>query len=183
MVIFNKDVEVEANPGEGGGNDNNYNLNYTYMWKVTEEMSEVIYKAYSGNDIRKGRAFGTKGEEFAADLIRDEFTSLGLSDVTKKQMLPLDSKPLYFYTNKFVVDDYQLVVPYDQFPYDEISRNNTFPVPNTGKHEPGGKYDYKYWFNDTRIIPKDMYDNYWNFGGSFGDDSLNVPYTMVNDFW
>jgi len=43
---------------------------------VTENLSNVIYNAYEEGEIQKGRAFGTKGEHYAADYLYDVIVSL-----------------------------------------------------------------------------------------------------------
>jgi len=70
-ILYTNNIKVEAS--DGGGDDNNrIGLDYDFMWNVTNNLSKVVYNAYSGNDIRKGRSFGTKGEQYTADYFYHE---------------------------------------------------------------------------------------------------------------
>ena len=42
-----------------------------FIYNVTQNLSNVIFDAYNGSELRKGRAFGSKGEWFAKDIIYD----------------------------------------------------------------------------------------------------------------
>jgi hypothetical protein len=47
-------------------------LNYSFTWDKTKELSNVIFDAYLENELRKGRAYGSKGEKYAKERIMNE---------------------------------------------------------------------------------------------------------------
>ncbi|MCK4364452.1 MAG: M20/M25/M40 family metallo-hydrolase [Thermoplasmatales archaeon] len=55
-------------------------LDLKYIYNITENLSNIIFTEYneSAGEIAKGRAFGTKGEHKAAQILYDNFTALGL---------------------------------------------------------------------------------------------------------
>ncbi len=76
IVLTNEKSIVEATPPE------DIELDYQYIYNITENLSNVIFNAYNeynGEDIAKGRAFGTKGEKYARDIIiKPEMINLNL---------------------------------------------------------------------------------------------------------
>lgn len=94
VIIFDDDVDVDATPGGGGGEDNgDIGLNFSYIKEITYLLSNVIKDAYEEGDLRKGRAFGTDGEIYAAEnIIEYEMNKIGLWNVTKEQMENRDGK-------------------------------------------------------------------------------------------
>jgi len=83
VVIINDDFNVEATSGDGGEGD--IGLNFSYIHDITTSLSEVIYTVYDeeSGELAKGRAFGTKGEHYAAkNIIEYEMNKMGLWNVT-----------------------------------------------------------------------------------------------------
>jgi hypothetical protein len=72
IIIVPNDLVIKANPGDGGG----FGINYQFIYNVTQNLSNVIYDAYDGSELHKGRAFGSKGEHFAADCIIELFIDI-----------------------------------------------------------------------------------------------------------
>jgi len=58
-----------------------------YIYNITKALSYIIFTEYdeSAGEIAKGRAFGTKGEWRAADILYENMTKLGL--YTKKEKI------------------------------------------------------------------------------------------------
>jgi len=80
IIIPYKTTVVSASETEGVSLDNDL------IRRITENMSNVIYDAYDDNDLRKGRAFGSKGEHYAADYLYNEMVNIGLSNVQKDKI-------------------------------------------------------------------------------------------------
>ena len=55
-------------------------LDISYVYNITENLSNIIFTEYneSAGEIAKGRAYGTKGEHKAAEILYENFTKLGL---------------------------------------------------------------------------------------------------------
>ena len=64
---------------------NDFDIQYTY--NITSKLSNIIFDVYneSNGEIAKGRAFGTKGEHKAAEILYENMSKLGL--YTIKQQL------------------------------------------------------------------------------------------------
>jgi len=61
-------------------NSNNDWLDAQYIYNISENLSNIIFTEYneSAGEIPKGRAFGTKGEHKAAEIIQENMTKIGL---------------------------------------------------------------------------------------------------------
>jgi len=55
-------------------------LDVQYIYNLTENLSNIIFTEYneSNGEIAKGRAYGSKGEQKAAEIIYENMTALGL---------------------------------------------------------------------------------------------------------
>lgn len=53
-------------------------LDLQYIYNITENLSNIIFTEYDEGEIAKGRAFGTKGEHKAAEILYENMTKLGL---------------------------------------------------------------------------------------------------------
>jgi len=60
-------------------------LDVQYIYNLTENLSNIIFTEYneSNGEIAKGRAYGTKGEQKAAEIIYENMTTLGLYTYTE----------------------------------------------------------------------------------------------------
>ena len=74
IVIAPSDYKVEAAGGRGYGNggDNTIGLDKDYMYNITLDLANVVHEAYTGNEIRKGRYFGSKGDQWTANYLYNE---------------------------------------------------------------------------------------------------------------
>jgi len=75
FVAFPIKKPVKANPSSGEDLID-IDLDLQFIYNVTQNLSTVIYDAYSDGELEKGRAFGTKGEHYAADYLYDVIVSL-----------------------------------------------------------------------------------------------------------
>jgi len=73
IIIQNKISNVVASESDS---ENDFILSTDMICRVTENLSNVIYTAYDDSELRKGRAFGSKGEHYAADYLYDVIVSL-----------------------------------------------------------------------------------------------------------
>jgi hypothetical protein len=64
LVILNKNLVVEA-----ASEEETIEIDYQFIYNITFDLSNVINEAYNKTDIPKGRGYGTKGEEYARDII------------------------------------------------------------------------------------------------------------------
>ncbi|MCD6541800.1 MAG: M28 family peptidase, partial [Thermoplasmata archaeon] len=68
---------AEGSNGEGNGQSYQPIINYSYVWNKTSFLSKIVFK----KDCNKGRAFGTLGEQIAAENISTWMQELGLENV------------------------------------------------------------------------------------------------------
>ncbi len=68
-------------------------LDSRFIYNITVALSNIIFNVYneSNGDIAKGRAFGTKGEHRAAEIIHENMTLFGLNTTFEQ----LDKRPGY----------------------------------------------------------------------------------------
>jgi len=85
------------------------NFDINYIFNITAALSNIIFTEYDedNGEIAKGRAFGTKGEHKAAEILYENMTKLGLC--TKKEQLK-SRYPGDWIPRKLEVLDYQLVL-------------------------------------------------------------------------
>lgn len=67
-------------------------LDLKYIYNITENLSNIIFTEYEDGEIAKGRAYGTKGEHRAADILLENMTKLGLN-AYKEQINNTDKYP------------------------------------------------------------------------------------------
>lgn len=77
LFISNKDICVKAD----FGGQNEITLDLGLVYNVTQNLSNVIYDAYSEGEPHKGRAYGSKGENYAADYLYDKMSDMRLIHV------------------------------------------------------------------------------------------------------
>jgi len=68
-MVINNNFNVEASSGNGG--KGSFDLDFQFIYNISNNLSNVIYDAYDEGELQKGRNFGSKGEHYAADYIRD----------------------------------------------------------------------------------------------------------------
>ena len=186
IVIFPENLEVEATGGDGGGDgeDNGIGLDYDYMWDVIYNLSRVVHDAYDEGDIRKGRAFGTKGEHYTVEyILQPRMENLSLENVDKLPLGYVDRLGHRFkqYSSKMITEDFQLIVnnascnPYNWSQY--VPKTESFPIPSGFKHYNASlpkneRLNYNYTF-DQELIRK------------FVINPENYPYagTLTNYFY
>ena len=80
-----------------------------YIYNITKALSYIIFTEYdeSAGEIAKGRAFGTKGEWRAAEILYDNMTKLGLFTI-KEQIKNLPKPSCTNLEHKLEVLDYEL---------------------------------------------------------------------------
>jgi hypothetical protein len=83
IMITPSQNDVKANPGDGGDETE---IDYRVIYNTTTYLSNSIYNAYTTNDFRQGRYFGSKGEQYAADYIYDQMYDISLSNVHKERI-------------------------------------------------------------------------------------------------
>ena len=73
-------VKYESSAQKLGSIINDSVLDLQYIYNITENLSHIIFTEYdeSAGEIAKGRAFGTKGERKAAEILYENMTKLGL---------------------------------------------------------------------------------------------------------
>jgi len=140
-------------------------LDYDFMWEVTEHLANATHEAYKGNEIRKGRAFGTPGADWSAHYLNDTIFNKTL-DIPSQliSLCPLNQR--YFldkynltknyskwhYTWKVETIDYQLIINHPDYEKElnlpaKVPKNETFVFPSAINPT------YNYTFNKTKVKP------------------------------
>lgn len=191
FLIISTELKVEAS-GEGGGDSGGIGLDKGFVWMITENLSHVVYDAYDPGDIRKGRAWATKGEDYTIEHILFKYMNgtaeddwCNLSNVTKLPIGYLSDHPKRNYSSKVVTHDFQLIVnnasdkpyPYPQY----VPKNESFPIPTGWKDWNTREMDVNYSLNNVTIELKNMTD-LWPFAASYNNYYLNVSCGIANDY-
>jgi len=115
-------------------------IDVNYVYNITEALSNIIFTVYDEGEIAKGRAFGTKGEWKAAEILFENMTDLGLY-TTCEPLGKRPGEPEDAIVTKLEVLDYDICIndqPVDCFPApswkgyknDVDSLDTTFDVDN-----------------------------------------------------
>jgi len=107
MTFLKIDTIVEA---VGGEDSENFGINTSYIKQIAENLSDIIINEYGEGELAKGRAFGSKGEHFAAGYIKLEMQNrLNLYNVTldpieygQNTNLEIKSKGLYINGTEYI---------------------------------------------------------------------------------
>jgi len=94
-------------------------LDSRFIYNITAALSNIVLSGYDEEigEIAKGRAFGTKGEHRAAEIIYENMTNLGLY-TTMEQIQNIPELPDI--AGKFEVLDYKLTITNKTSNYSEI---------------------------------------------------------------
>lgn len=95
-------------------------LDIDFIYNITKSLSDIIFTEYdeTSGEIAKGRAFGTKGEQKAAEIIFENMTGLGLY-TTKEQLYQHPNCTFKNIIHKLEVINYRLEInnsPVDCYP-------------------------------------------------------------------
>ena len=196
VLIIPSDLEVNATGGGGGGEEeDDIGLDFDWMWNVAiDNMSNAVYLAYNNTEIRKGREFGTKGELWAANKIKEYMIdNCGLENVDKLPLGPIKKLKFInrYYSGKVNVKDYLLNIDIDSENYDkDISQNECFVIPMTRTNNQLENLTGNFPYDDCyiKLDPADNNlvtnaDAKWPLGGSFTNYScFNLTIDPDNDF-
>ena len=70
MIIVNiEPKKMQASPVSEDGTASDIGLDLEFVHEISENLSNVIYDAYDDGELQKGRAFGSKGEHYAAEYL------------------------------------------------------------------------------------------------------------------
>ena len=142
IIIIPDNLKVEATLGGGGETNEGIGLDYDFMWfNITENLSNVVHDdsiwGYGDEVIRMGRAFGTKGDNYTANYLKDEMNQMDLEDVTKIPLGPIKQwKYLrWHYTSKLEPLSFKLQINNVSYPFaNPIPINEMFVFPSASHH-------------------------------------------------
>lgn len=193
IVIIPNDSKVEATSG-GGDNreDNSIGLDLEFVWNVTNDLANVVHN-YPDGMIPKGRAFGTWGDIWTANYLKDVMSiDLELENVQKLQIGHIPNSKRENYSTKVEVNDYSLSIyhsdPLCQYPYQNpVPWSEVFPVASAYPNKLiGGSVTHNYTFDNVsvyRIIDHSENRNEnWPFGGTYNDYFYNISAQVLNTY-
>jgi len=150
----------------------NDGIDVEYVYNITEALSNIIFTAYEDDEIAKGRAFGTKGEWKAAEILYENMTQLGLytsfEQLGKRPDQPEDT-----------LDTKLEVLEYDIRINDEVV--DCYPAPSwKGYTSDPEQLTRTFEYDDLQFIPLPQYPLLYNRGLATQDD----PFVFIGqDQW
>jgi PKD repeat protein len=136
----------------GGGNSGEAELDYKYLWTQINDTANVIYDAYSGNDIRKGRFMGSKGGHYTAEkIIQYQMDLMGLDNVHNDTIGKIENADYdkIYYNRAIEVTGFNLTVNIGGEDK-KIDKKEVFPTPTVTVLLAFG-YDCDHNFTDARV--------------------------------
>jgi hypothetical protein len=178
------DVSVEAESGGGEDGDGGIQSFNDYVWSKVWELCNVTYDAYDEDEIPKGRAWATAGEEYTIDRILKPALENYTEGFQKLLIGYIDNEEYdkREYSSKIVYNNYGLTIqncstehyPFEQeMPYSEL-----FPMGvgvNTFKNPLNGNLSYE----DVIIEPYNLFKLY-PFSGTYNNYYYNVSADILN---
>jgi hypothetical protein len=182
IMIFMEQNIVVAVPGDGD-NQNSY-LDFNYYFDMVTYLSNIIHdeNVYGPGEIKKGRYFGSDGNEAAADYIQGSFIHDCGFDENDVREVQLGEG----YSEFVEVTSYELTINHDAFlnvlPSATIPQDDVYPIVAVRAQELfGDDYTMNTEFDHTRVYNRD------DFTISFpkwqsGIQSYNITYNALNDY-
>ena len=151
----------------------NYTLDVEFIFNLTKKLSSIIFTEYDeeNGEIAKGRAFGTKGEHKAAEIIFENMTKLGL--YTKKELI-INTPTLPDVASKMEVIDYKIIVKNNSDGSSKIVDCYIAP-PCIGPRENPEKLTYNFSFQNLTVEPVP------NFTMPYGEKHLDGNYLFIKE--
>jgi len=156
---------VSTIPGINGNGDLEYQgygsvsneavLDVEYIYNITKALSDIIFTEYDeeNGEIARGRAFGTKGEHKAAEILHENLTALGLY-TWKENIENLPSCPDV--ASKYEVMAYKLVITNKSSNVSETVDCYIAPTWRGPRDNPT-QVDYNFSYNGLKIMEKRKY--------------------------
>ena len=188
IIFVDNDHNVEAIGGEGEGDIDNIGLDYDFMWLVSKTVSNATYEAYPGDEITKGREFGSKGDWWTAEKIWGFMKyDCSLENVDQIPLGPIENENCSdrFYTSKINVTDYLLHIDNTDYYNDtklpcDIPVNESFVFPQAYPKGWVGDLTFDSTMENVRVI--EPYSKDWPAGGSLTNCYLNLTVSAANKY-
>ena len=127
-------------------------MNYDFIYNITKALSDIVYTEYDteNGELARGRAFGTKGEHKAADILKENLSALGFW--TYNETIE-NSKELPNVATALWVNDYKILL--NNTETGEVKEIEGYASP-TCKGPRGDKNnkDYNFSFTDLKLKPQ-----------------------------
>ena len=187
ITIFHRS-EVKADSG-GQGEENSMGFDREYLWEVIDHVANVVYTSYQGDELKKGRYFGSQGDRDTANYLflqlRDD-CSFGSDNVEEIPLGPID-EPKYkknYYTDIFEVTADYLKINDPAFLslpkiHDNVIQSNDFyPIASVYRISEN-EQNHIFSFDGSRVLNKDTFNSLFPKWRT-GIEPLNVSYTALN---
>jgi hypothetical protein len=159
IMIVPSDLKVKASGGEG---EEDIGLDYSFIEYATKELSKIVLDdELWGDGIPKGRAFGTKGEQYAAFKIENWMKNNCSLDYVYNETIKV-------YPNDEVDDKLEILARSLQVTNttaNETHNVSCFITPNWSAtvEQAANSFDERRWLYETS-----------NFNGTFSNNNLKV---------
>ena len=147
-------------------------LDIQFIYNLTENLSYIIFKVYSKGEIAKGRAFGTKGEHQAAEIIYENMTKFGL--YTKKEQIEnIPQCPTV--ASKLEILDYKLTITNKTSNCSEVV--DCYIAPTwAGPREQPKQIDYNFSFKGLKIKHRPKLESLRSFNRALAGQKENYVF-------
>jgi len=161
--------------------EKNYEYSYEqldtdYIYNITKSLSDIVFTEYneSNGEIARGRAFGTKGEHKAAEILSENMSKLGLwtwnETITNLPELPDVASAVW-------INEYKIVVKNLTSGVNKTVDGYIFPS-SKGPRGKCKKLDHVFNFTDLKIIsrPENTISSFKNL-----KDRLSGDYVFIGE--
>jgi len=188
MLLFISIIPTITNTTKATSNPEPIMLDTEYIWNWTKKLANITYDVYPPDEYSRGRSLGSKGGEYAKDILFHEMNqNLSLEDVHTEQLQHIEGKNRN-YTNIFNITDFQLTI-------NNLNQNNPYPfvnpIPKKEMFIIASMFSYpnnnKYWtenkiLSNIAIKPFDLTKIY-PFAGTYKEDHISrSAYQFISDY-
>lgn len=170
VIVSQNNTSVKATGGQTQQGINSIGLDLNYMWGSTVNISNAVHKAYNGQELRKGRLYGSNGtENYTKTFIyRQMKYNLSLQGVHNITLGPLTNQPDKFYTTFLNVINFNIHINTPGYPYPpDVPKNESYAAPCAIQdYNRTSKWDLNYNFSGTNIRVLTQTDTYLFNGGN-----------------
>ena len=174
VIVSQNNSSVKATGGQTQQGEQGiaFGLDLNYMWGNTVNISNAVHKAYHGQELRKGRLFGSNGTEvYARGIIYKEMKyKLNLDGVQNITLGPINNMAYYGrnYTSNLNVTNFNFHINTPEYTLTNLPRdvpkNETYATPSAvGDY--GSSNNLNYNFTGTNVYI-DIQNNFWPFAGT-----------------
>jgi len=175
FIIIPSEIKIENVKGDATPPP--FELDTQYIFNIAYNLSDIIHRddVYGPDDFKKGRAFGTNGEHYAAEYLVREMSNLSLNPIKDRiQNTEVEEFEKYSIikakkldiTDRLDITSMSLIINESDSVYADLAESEFFISPRWDKYYIGSdtyhpQLTHNYNYDDVKIR-EDIYHKYFD---------------------